>query len=1488
MKKIVFLMLLLLLQTVCLQVDAQEAYGWNRYNSQQPEQIGPCKFDVTNPSELQVLRTHDYSIRAGAFAGKKYYVQTCVKTGDDPAPLAFGLYDFATGTFTKVADATGEKPFYDMAYDYKNGIMYALGKAGRVSTLLKVDLGSGTVMEVTELAQEFVALAVDLQGQIYAENPYSELVKLALDGNEETLNSCDYSAKSDLQSMGIDHKSGKLWWAIPTTREGTQLLDIDVNNGYNDSNVELVGEKQIVGLDFPYSTLKDGAPSMVENFSVEPTSAGAMTVSIRLNAPRQTVAGGVLGACSIHLLRGGQEVFSKDNVAAGELITFSETLTADDLYAYKVYASNSEGNGEETVKMLYVGEDIPDAVSDIQLEKQLDGKSCKISWTAPTKGINGGYVPARLRYKVVRLPDNVVVGEDVEATTIMDNTIPRLANYQYRITSIGRQEGKSALSSTIVLGTAHTTPYSCRFTTDDLPLWTFIDRNHDGITWKQRMAKEGIYCSYSEKQAGDDWAVSRPIALKAGTKYKIVVTAAAANLELVEKMSLLFGQGDREEDLAQYREVAAFEVSNEEGARADYVAYYTPTTDGNENFAIRMNSDANKFQLEVFSILIKEASEGSLHGVVKHEGAPLADVKLSLKGTDFTATTNMLGEWNISHVPEADYTLEARKEGYALHRQTVRVSADETVAIEIALKKLEKLTVGGQVTYAGGTALSDARIVMTAENSDAHYVAYTNGEGKYAIEDVYEGDYQFETSHLGLLPDRQRVKIEAGATTLPTVALKDKVVAPRLVSASEQSDAAVVAWEAPIDTDSISYYKGKGVAHIGVFAYTPYSIVGTVFRKDMAITAVKWQTDEFRGPHKKVDLVIFALDSEGKPTNNILYEQANLLNTDNQWCRYELPEPLVVKGGALVAFRYDGYLSMLADAGESEGIDFEPNVHVINTDYRTAAFEYLDQHDMKKNLLIGIDYAMLAPDGSKIATTVQRQTKYNVYRKLEQGGEDWKFLASTTTDVRTYRDSEFATLPMGYYRYAVASVLPTDSESAKAASACVGRNLIANLTFKVKANASLPATVPTIRLQADDDKTEVYTATQIDETTWNIPHLTKKKYYLYAELDGFDDLSAALTIDGEETEFRHELDFKERLLAPYNLKVAQQGADVALSWNEDNFIFDDFDSYEPFTLEPATPDKNWIYWDMDKAPTVEFDNISFKYMGSPMSYMVFNPYATTPALVYFDAGSLPYSGRQCLASFGNRGKSNNDFVFSPVLHFTGKATFRCVVKSFTNVLGAASIRVGYTKTDYPKTTADIVWLSEPLTVSDKIWQELCVEVPVDARRMVLVNETPRGFFLMVDNLFVGEECPYVDGKIKKPLVDRAAYEVMIDGRLAANIDQSAKRVLLTGLSAGEHTAEVAAVYQSGRSEVKRITFDVQGGTGIDKATAAPDFLAHFSADGRLLTGSAVDRWEIYDTGGRFVLKGMAHNTDVSMLSVAYYVVRLHNMTRTKSLKLMKR
>ena len=1494
MKKSTFFMLLMCLLMIGSRADAQVAYGWNRNDSQTPENIGPCKFDVGNPSGFQLLRTHDYGIRAGAFAGKKYYVQTCDKSGNDPSPVAFGTYDFDTGTFTKIATCNSDDKFYDMAYDYKNGIMYALGNAGRVSRLLKIDLGSGEVTEVAELYQEFVAIAIDLQGQIYAENPYSELVKLELDGNEETLNSCDYSAKSELQSMGIDHKTGRLWWAIPTSREGTQLLNIDLKSGYYDTNVELTGEKQIVGLDFPYSNVKEGAPGKVEKLEITPVNDGAKEVNITVKAPQNTVGGGTLGTFKIHLLRGNKEIFSKDNATAGELITTNETLTDNDLYTYKAYASNSEGNGEETVKQVYIGEDIPDAVTNIQLEKQTDGRSCKISWTSPAKGINGGYIPAGIKYDITRLPDNATIAEGIQETTFTDNTVTLLANYRYRITPVGREKGKAAMSEFIILGTSHLTPYQCNFTNDDMPLWTIIDRNHDGTTWKRRMASEGIYCSYNEKMAGDDWIISRPIALKGNTKYKIMVTASAANLELIEKMSLYFGKGDKEEDLTGFKEIGKFEVANEEGQRANYVGYYTPTADDNENFAIRMNSDPNKFQLEVFGIVIKEASEGSLHGTVKHDGAALQNVEISLKDTNFSTKTNAQGQWTMTNIPEADYTLEARKEGYALHTQPVQVSSEEDIDINITLNKIEKLTATGKVTFSDGAALKEAKVVMTAINGTAEtteYVAYTDNEGKYTVANIYEGTYQLATQHPGLISEQEQVAITKDATTLPVIELKDKAVAPRLVTVTAQDNAGNVKWEAPIDVDSISYHKGPGVAHIGVFSYTERSIVGTVFRKDMAITAVKWQTDEFRGPHKNVDLVIFALNSEGNPTNTILYEQKGIANTDNTWCRYELPQPLVVKGGALVAFRYNGFLSMLADAGVNDGLEFEPNVHVMNTDYANAAFEYLDQHDMKKNLLIGIDYAMLNADGTAIASTLQRQKQYKVYRKLEKEGENWQYLASTDVAVREYNDAQFGTLPMGYYRYAVTSVLASEKESGMATSGRIGRNLLADVNFKVKTNAKPRNSSPLITIKAADDNNATFTATKKDGETWTIGGVAKKKYLLHAELDGFDDIDETLTIEGEETEFDHELNFIERLLPAYNLKAEKQDeADKCLlSWNTDNFIFDGFESYEPFTVEPATKEMNWIYWDMDKAQTVEFDNLTFKHMGIPMSYMAFNPYQTTPSLALFDAGSLPYSGRQYLVSFGNRGQANNDFIFSPILNFTGKASFKFVIKNFTNALGAATIKVGYTEQEYPKTLNDIVWISQSINVSDKNWQEMTFDVPENAKRMVLLNETQKGYFLMIDNLFVGEETPYADGTVKKPIEDRATYEVKLDGNIVNGVNQSNKNVMLTALPKGKHTAEVTAVYESGRSQTKSITFETEGVSGIDEIGNDKHPEAYISNNGNHVhTGDAVTSWAIYDFKGSLIKKGNEHDIDLSTLPAGIYIMQLNGKTVSESIKIVRK
>lgn len=1494
MKKVSFFMLLLCLCVLCPRIDAQEAFGWNLHDEQAPENVGPCKFDIGNPSSFQILRTHDFGICAGAFAGKKYYAYTYQSTVGGSKPLAFGTYDFATGAFSQIADYSGMTTlFYDMAYDYKNSIMYALGKKGNVSLLLKVNLSDGQVTTIAELDQEFVALAVNLQGEILVEDIYGYLNKLELDGTVNAMNSCEYTPELQFQSMAINHATEKLYWIIPTSREGTQILEIDATTGFCDNNSELANNRQIVGLDFPHSNVKDGAPGIVEPLEVIPATAGSKEVTINLTAPKNTSGGGTLGAVTIHVLRGSEEILAKENVQPGEKITLNDNVPHDGLYTYKAYASNSEGSGEETIAQLYLGEDVPDAVTNIQLAKQANGRDCIISWTAPQKGVEGGYIPENLKYEIVRLPDSVTIARDIEATTVTDNTVTRLGSYQYQITPTGREKGKSSLSPAIVLGTAHAIPYSCKFTDEDMPLWTIIDNNNDGITWKRRMVKEGISCLYSDDKVGDDWIVSRPIALKGNTKYKVVVTASSYDRELVEKMNLYFGQGDKPENLSTFQQVAQFEVANDEGGQDNYIAYFTPVADSLLNFAIQMNSDPGKYQLEVLSLLIKEASEGALQGKVTHQGTAIEGVEVSLKDSPFNTKTNAQGEWTINHIPEANYTLEARKEGFALYSQPVQVVEEESSTINIELRPIEQVTASGKVTYMNGQALPDAQITLQAIDGTAavqQQVVFSDREGNYKLPNTYEGTYELSFVHPGLKPHALQVNIAKDATALPDIELKDKPVAPRLVNATAHDNVARAQWSKPVDVDTLSYYQGPGVARIGVFSFTPRSIVGTVFRKDMAITSIKWQTDEYRGPHKSVDLVIFALNEAGDPTSNIIYEKKDIANIDNQWCSYELEQPLVVKGGALVAFRYNGYLSVLADAGENGGLHFEPRVHVINSDYETADFEYLDKHDMNKNLLIGIDYTLLNATATAPAATLQQHKQYKVYRRLEKEGEDWKYLASTDAAVQQYDDAQFGTLPMGYYRYGVASVLSSGEESGKATSALVGKNMLANVKFAVKPNAALPATPPAITLKPEKDNSVSFTAVKVDNTTWTIENIAKGKYALTAQLDGFDDIVETLEIEGEEKDFTCDLNFTERLLPAYNLKAEKQGeaGKRLLTWNRDNYIFDDFESYEPFTVEPATKEMNWIYWDKDKDNTVEFENITFKFMGIPMTYMAFNPFATTPALAYFDQGALPYSGSQYLASFGNRSKANQDFVFSPIINYTGKATFSCVIKSFSNQLGMAAVKVGYTEKEYPKLLEDIVWLSETMTINDKNWQELVVEVPEKARRMVLLNETPKGFFLMIDNLFVGEESPYADGKVKKPAVDRATYEVQLDGTTVEGVDQENHEVMLQSLTTGTHTAQVTATYESGRSVTKSITFEVSETSGVDNVALQGQLSIYPNPATHMVhTTEGVESWTIIDMNGAFIGQGTEHDIDVSSLSRGIYIMRLNGMNRNAVVKLIK-
>ena len=69
---------------------------------------------------------------------------------------------------------------------------------------------------------------------------------------------------------------------------------------------------------------------------------------------------------------------------------------------FVIFVKNKAGESKRTIVKKWIGKDVPLQPEGIKLT--LDTKSkVTLTWTAPTKGKNGGYVnPSDLRYKIVR------------------------------------------------------------------------------------------------------------------------------------------------------------------------------------------------------------------------------------------------------------------------------------------------------------------------------------------------------------------------------------------------------------------------------------------------------------------------------------------------------------------------------------------------------------------------------------------------------------------------------------------------------------------------------------------------------------------------------------------------------------------------------------------------------------------------------------------------------------------------------------------------------------------------------------------------------------------------------------------------------------------------------------------------------------------------------------------------------------------------------
>lgn len=588
-----------------------------------------------------------FGARCGAYDGKKYYAYlvSTYSAGFGEYPKSFVSIDPKTGEYETIAeyddsDQSTWPTLFEMAYDYSTETMFALGQGVSsedpefaASVLYTVDLSTGTFDYVTEYKGIYLGLAFDYDGNMYAtrykyDKSYNivgtDLVVFDENYQEDYTVNCTIDGANYVPyyctSMEFDHSTGELYWLPQNASMYQKVVKINLATGVMTDFGSVTLGTSLNGLYIPFLTADNReAAGQVTSIDAAADENGAATAHVSWTNPEKAwnntdlsqlekvLVYRKLANGSSNELSKSEELLSADNselvatldpsgIGKAQEWTDESPLTGVNTY-YVVPCRVSGELGVPDSVRCYVGLDVPAAVSNATLVKS--GDNMEISWTAPTQGVNKGYINTdEVTYTITRMPDEKVVATGVKGTSYTDNSELAEENYYYYIIKgeNASGEGESAETNSLVAGKAYTAPYLFTFKSDgEANRWTVAD---------QKGAHAFEYNSYSESMlllaegGADDWAISPSLSLKAGHTYKFNAKFHNAYADNAYNIRMTVGS-DRtpasqtaviveENDLvaAGYYEQNMTEFSGTYTAEADGIYHFgfNVTTDGTDNY----------------------------------------------------------------------------------------------------------------------------------------------------------------------------------------------------------------------------------------------------------------------------------------------------------------------------------------------------------------------------------------------------------------------------------------------------------------------------------------------------------------------------------------------------------------------------------------------------------------------------------------------------------------------------------------------------------------------------------------------------------------------------------------------------------------------------------------------------------------------------------------------------------------------------------------
>lgn len=214
------------------------------------------------------------------------------------------------------------------------------------------------------------------------------------------------------------------------------------------------------------------APVGVEDLNIISGLKGALQATVEFTIPKTTADGRPLNDLErIDIYRNDYPERIESVIPDSDKVSFIDYQPKRGMNTYRIVPVNAAGEGMNVEGSVFVGYDIPVAVSDLAVKADADNANTTISWKAPEIGVNGGRIEtAALRYTVYRTiygeEEATEIATELTETTYVDNLDFRddtQTIVTYAVVASTNEGTSSKDSEKIVLGSPYVFPFEESF-----------------------------------------------------------------------------------------------------------------------------------------------------------------------------------------------------------------------------------------------------------------------------------------------------------------------------------------------------------------------------------------------------------------------------------------------------------------------------------------------------------------------------------------------------------------------------------------------------------------------------------------------------------------------------------------------------------------------------------------------------------------------------------------------------------------------------------------------------------------------------------------------------------------------------------------------------------------------------------------------------------------------------------------------------------------